>query len=225
MKTPLLVAKNIRKTFFTPSPISILRGIDLSLSEGESVAITGKSGEGKSTLLHILGTLEPPTDGELILCGQSIHSTSLPLLRNRFIGFVFQGFHLLEEMTVLDNVLMPAKIGRRATTPGSSAYERAKTLIEQVSLTPRTDFLVKHLSGGEKQRVALARALLNDPPLILADEPSGNLDRAHSQIIHQLLLELTCRQGKTLIVVTHDRELASLCHQQYSLKEGLLCTS
>lgn len=224
-RSPLLIAKNISKSFFTPFPLPILKQIDLTVLEGESIAITGKSGEGKSTLLHILGTLEKPCTGELILCGHSIHSTPLPLLRNQYIGFIFQGFHLLEEMTVLDNVLMPAKIGRSSTVSGSSPYKRAQNLIDRVGLTPRAHFLVKHLSGGEKQRVAIARALLNDPPLILADEPSGNLDHAHSQIIHQLLLELTCQQGKTLIVVTHDRELASLCHQQYSLKDGLLCIS
>jgi len=215
-------AQNLSKSFYSPSPVHILKNIDLIIKQGSSHAITGKSGEGKSTLLHILGTLEKPSSGELVICGQSIHSTSLPLLRNRHIGFIFQSYHLLEDDTVLNNILMPAKIARLPTHRNSAAYQRALYLLEQVGLSERAQFLAKLLSGGEKQRVATARALLNDPEIILADEPSGNLDRFHSQMIHELLIQLTQAEGKTLVVVTHDRELASLCDHQHILKNGLL---
>ena len=182
----------------------------------------GSSGEGKSTLLHILGTLEQPSSGQLEICGQPTDTSSLPSLRNRHIGFIFQSFNLLEEDTVLDNVLMPARIAREPTHSRSPAYRRALQLLEKVGLSSRIRFLAKLLSGGEKQRVAIARALLNNPDLILADEPSGNLDYGNSQAIHQLLLMLTKEEGKTLVIVTHDSELASLCDKTYQLKDGKL---
>ncbi len=221
----VISAKNLAKTFYSPEPVCVLKRIDLEVDKGASIAIMGKSGEGKSTLLHILGTLEKPCSGELAICGQSIRSGSLASLRNQHIGFIFQSFNLLDDYTVLENVLMPAKIARLPTTPQSPSYKRACSLLEQIGLAPRADFLAKLLSGGEKQRVAIARALLNNPELILADEPSGNLDHSHSQAIHELLLQLTKQEGKTLIVVTHDTELASLCDQKYHLKDGTLCVS
>ncbi len=217
-----LSAHNIHKTFESPEPITILKGINLTVPKGQAIAIMGKSGEGKSTLLHILGTLEKPTSGELTICGNSTQTTSLPALRNTHIGFVFQSCHLLEEDTLLENVLMPAKIARKPTHKGSQAYSRALELLEDVGLTSRAHFLSKVLSGGEKQRGALARALCNDPEIILADEPTGNLDQAHSTAIHTLLIELTKQRGKSLIVVTHDKELAALCDQVYILKSGML---
>jgi lipoprotein-releasing system ATP-binding protein len=166
--------------------------------------------------------LEKPSSGQLEICGKLVISSSLSILRNRHIGFVFQAFNLLEENTVLENVLMPAKIAREPTHLRSSAYLRALFLLEKVGLSSRAGFLAKLLSGGEKQRVAIARALLNNPDLILADEPSGNLDHTNSQAIHQLLLKLAKDEGKTLVIATHNPELASLCDKTYQLKDGKL---
>lgn len=222
MQDTVLKAKQITKRFLTPVSIEILKGIDLEIRRGESVAIVGKSGEGKSTLLHVLGTLEKPSSGTLEICGQNIAESPLFLLRNRHIGFVFQSYHLLDDHTVLDNVLMPAKIARQSIHRGSKAYRRALNLLEIVGLDSRTGFLTKLLSGGEKQRVAIARALCNDPDLILADEPSGNLDHAHSQEVHALLTNLARDFNKSLIVVTHDKELSSLCSKTLLLKDGNL---
>ena len=206
----------------SPTPVHVLKGASLEVLQGTSVAIMGKSGEGKSTLLHILGSLEKPTSGEITICGLKTHETSLPLLRNTHIGFVFQSYNLLDDYTLLDNVLLPAKIARLPTKKGSPAYKRALELLEQVGLGHRAHFLAKLLSGGEKQRAAIARALCNDPELILADEPSGNLDSIHSQAIHQLLISLCKEHHKTLIVVTHDQALSSLCDKIYLLKDGIL---
>ena len=218
----VLRARQITKRFLTPAPVEVLKGIDLEVDCGESIAIVGKSGEGKSTLLHILGTLEKPCSGTLEICGQNTADASLPYLRNQHIGFIFQSYHLLEDDTVLDNVLMPVKIARQSTHQGSTAYQRALSLLEMVGLESRAHFSAKLLSGGEKQRVAIARALCNDPELILADEPSGNLDHAHSQEVHSLLIDLARDFNKSLIVVTHDKEFSSLCNKTLLLKDGNL---
>jgi lipoprotein-releasing system ATP-binding protein len=218
----VLRARQITKQFLTPTSVEVLKGIDLEINQGESIAIVGKSGEGKSTLLHILGTLEKPSSGTLEICGQNTTETSLHLLRNQCIGFIFQGYNLLDNYTVLDNVLMPAKIARTPTHKGSMAYQRALNLLEAVGLESRSDFLAKLLSGGEKQRAAIARSLCNDPDLILADEPSGNLDYAHSQEVHFLLINLARNFNKSLIVVTHDKEFSSLCSKTLLLKDGNL---
>lgn len=196
-------------------PVTILHDISLEVEAGQTVAITGKSGEGKSTLLHILGTLEKPSSGELFICGKPLKN--LPQIRNRHIGFIFQSFNLLEEYTVLENVLMPGKIGRHKLD-----HIRALTLLEEVGLSHRADFPAKLLSGGEKQRAAIARALYNDPDLILADEPSGNLDHSHSVAIHEMLIGSAKKRNKALIIVTHDPELASLCDRTYLLMDGIL---
>ncbi len=221
--TPVLQAKNITKQFFQPAPVLLFNELNLELSPGSSTAIMGASGEGKSTLLQILGTLEPHCSGELWIQGQRVTPSHSPRLRNRSIGFVFQSYHLMEEYTVLDNVLMPAQIAGFATHAGSVPYKRAFELLERVHMQHRAKFLAKHLSGGEKQRVALARALCNDPMLILADEPSGNLDAENAQFVHQLLLDLVLKEGKTLLVVTHDPQLAHLCQRTLILKTGKLC--
>ncbi len=218
----MIRAKNIWKTYSSPTQVHVLKGACLEVLQGTSVAIMGKSGEGKSTLLHILGSLEKPTSGELTICGLSINETSLPLLRNTHIGFVFQSYNLLEDYTLLDNILFPAKIARLPTKKGSAAYKRGLELLDQVGLGQRAHFLAKFLSGGEKQRAAIARALCNDPELILADEPSGNLDSMHSKAIHHLLITLCKENHKTLIVATHDQELSSLCDKTYLLKDGIL---
>jgi lipoprotein-releasing system ATP-binding protein len=218
----ILAAKNISKSFKNPTEVTILKNITLEVKAGETVAIMGKSGEGKTTLLHILGTLEPPTQGSLEICGLPATAANWNHLRNQKIGFIFQAYNLLEDYTVLDNILMPAKIAHQDTRPDSPAHQRALELLEEVGLSHRADFPAKLLSGGEKQRAAIARAFLNDPALILADEPSGNLDHAHSTIIYNLLLGAAQKRGKALIVVTHDRELAALCQKTYSLMDGVL---
>lgn len=222
MKKLIVQAKNISKTFQTSQPLEILQNISLEVEEGSSVAITGKSGEGKSTLLQILGTLEKPTEGSLEICEQTVTGRSAPFLRNQYIGFIFQAFHLLEDYTVLENVLFPAKIARKDTSEGSESYKRALLLLEEVGLSARAHFLAKNLSGGEKQRVAIARAFCNDPLLILADEPSGNLDHANALLIQELLLRCVKRMGKTLIVVTHDHKFSSQCDRELLLENGKL---
>lgn len=219
---PLLEAKNISKAFYHPSAVHILKDVCLKVCAGDSIAIVGRSGEGKSTLLQILGTLEEPCQGVLSIAGEPVQAGNRSRLRNTKIGFVFQSFHLLEDYTALENVLMPARIAREPTGKGSTAEERALMLLDKVGLADRAYFHTKLLSGGEKQRVALARAMCNDPSLILADEPSGNLDSQTAQLIHDILLDFTQHQQKALILVTHDRELAQLCSQQYELRHGHL---
>ncbi len=217
-----LEAINICKVFESPRKISILEDISLSLAPGQSVAIIGPSGVGKTTLLHVLATLEMFSDGQLFLAGHNVLKENCAQLRNRHIGFVFQNFHLLEEYTVLDNILMPAYIGRKSIRPTSAIYEHARSLLQQVDLIDRKDFLSKQLSGGEKQRVAIARALCNNPDIIFADEPTGNLDDTNSAIIHTALLNCCKKMGKALVVVTHDLSLAKLCNRTYKLEGGKL---
>jgi lipoprotein-releasing system ATP-binding protein len=218
----IVKAKGITKRFYTPAHIEVLKRVDLEIERGESVAIVGKSGEGKSTLLHILGTLEKSCNGQLEICGQNTSHASLAKLRNAHIGFIFQSYNLLDDYTVLDNVLLPARIARRAVHPGSAAHSNALELLEIVGLKDRAEFPAKLLSGGEKQRAAIARALCNDPDLILADEPTGNLDHFHSQEIHSLLISLSEDFNKSLIVVTHDKDLSALCSRTLMLKDGNL---
>ena len=218
----ILKAKNLTKKFKSPIEVTVLDDISLEAAAGETIAIIGKSGEGKTTLLHLLGTLEAPTAGSVEICGEVATGQNSPYLRNTHIGFVFQAYHLLDECTVLDNVLMPARIGGIETRSGSPAYKRALTLLEDVGLLHRQNFLAKLLSGGEKQRTAIARALINNPSIILADEPSGNLDNAHSQAIYSLLFDEVQKRNKALIVVTHDLKLASGCKKTYALQDGKL---
>ena len=220
----ILKAKKIYKSFSHPTPLQILKGIDLEVEVGETVSIMGRSGEGKSTLLHILGTLEKPCKGELEIDGHDATAFNQSAIRNRSIGFVFQSFHLLEDCTALENVLMPARIARRATKPGSDSCQHAEYLLEAVGLKDRVHHNVKQLSGGEKQRVAIARALCNDPDLILADEPSGNLDRQNAELIYEILFSFVKDKKKSLITVTHDNTLADMCQTQYHLQNGLLTT-
>ncbi len=222
MTLPVLKASHLSKKYNFPCSVEVLRHISLEVYEKETVAIMGRSGEGKSTLLHILGTLESPCSGELEICGLKTTPSNIPLIRNSHIGFIFQDYNLLEDCTVLENVLMPAKIGRLDTRKDSPAYLRAMALLKEVGLIERALFPAKLLSGGEKQRATFARALLNDPDLILADEPSGNLDHSTSIAIHTLLINCAKKQNKTLIVVTHDKDLAKLCDRTYQLTEGTL---
>ena len=221
-KELILRAENLCKTYNGPMPVEVLSDISLDVPRGNALAIMGKSGEGKSTLLHILGTLEKPCNGQLEICGIRVGEDSLSSIRNKHIGFIFQSFHLLEDYSTIDNVLMPAKIARQDTRPGTSSYTRALELLAAVGLSQRAQFLTKLLSGGEKQRVAIARALCNDPALILADEPSGNLDHGNSLAIYDILISLVKKMSKTLIVVTHDLELAKRCDQILVLQDGIL---
>jgi lipoprotein-releasing system ATP-binding protein len=210
----ILRAKNIAKSYLkTP----VLAGISLSISQGQSMAIRGRSGEGKTTLLHILGTLEEPDSGEVEICGQKLTRSNAATLRNQQIGFVFQTYNLLEDFTLLENILMPARIARRFPEK-----KKGMELLERLGLVTQAHLPVKHLSGGERQRAAIARALCNQPNLILADEPSGNLDRENAQIIGQILISLVKEEKKSLILVTHDAELAALCDQQMLLQNGHL---
>lgn len=218
----LIDARKIVKRFYTPTEIKILDGVDLQIEKGDLVAITGRSGEGKSTLLHILGTIEDYCSGSLSIDGKEVSLSSKLELRRKAIGFIFQAFHLLEDFTVLENILFPAKILRERVDPKSENYARAHDLLKRVGLDSRASFLAKLLSGGEKQRCAIARALCNRPKILFADEPSGNLDGHTAEIIHELLLQLVKDEGMALVLVTHNTQLARLCKKQYVLSSGKL---
>jgi lipoprotein-releasing system ATP-binding protein len=218
----VLKAQNVHKSFYNPSKTHLLKGINLEVLKGETLAIMGRSGQGKSTLLHILGTLESPCEGTIEIVNQPLTSFNKSTIRNKHIAFIFQSFHLLDDYTALENVLMPANIARQNTAKGSAAYERAFHLLESVGLADRAHYHSKLLSGGEKQRVAIARAFCNDPDLIFADEPSGNLDKVTSRVIHDILLGFSKKQGKSIVFVTHDQELANLCDRSYVLRDGIL---
>ena len=218
----ILTAAGIRKVYRSGDhDLEVLRGIDLELREGETVAITGASGVGKSTLLHILGTLDRPTAGRLEITARDVLSLSdegLAQFRNRHIGFVFQFHNLLPEFTALENVMLPAWISRQS----EAADDRARRLLEQVGLGQRLHHRPGELSGGECQRVAVARALVMSPRLVLADEPSGNLDEDASQRLHDLLRELARTESQTFLVMTHDRELAASLDRAGQIDDGYL---
>lgn len=202
--------------------LSILRGVNLELSRGDALAITGPSGSGKSTLLYILGLLDQPTQGTVSLSGESplrLDSNAQAAFRNRQIGFVFQEHHLLPQCTVLENVLIPTIPGRE---PQAAVEQRARQLLERVGLSGRLTHRPAQLSGGERQRVAVCRALINQPTLLLADEPTGNLDRVTAETVGTLLLELNAEQQTILICVTHSAELAARFPRRMHLKDGVL---
>jgi len=220
---PLVRLVQVKKTFHhLGRPLDVLRGIDLELGRGELVAIVGPSGAGKSTLLHCIGTLDLPTSGRIYVDGQDVTTMSsarLSSLRNRMIGFVFQFHHLLPEFTALENVQMPGLIqglSRRETEP------RARKLLGDVGLEARATHRPGELSGGEQQRVALARALFLDPPILLADEPTGNLDSATSEAIHDLFLAINKERGTTIVVVTHNTVFAQRMPRILQMRDGLL---
>lgn len=206
----IIKATNIHKAF---GKTQVLKGVNFSLKLGESMAILGRSGEGKTTLLHILGNLEEADSGQVEIGGKLLTKSNAPMLRREEIGFIFQSYNLLEDFTALENVLMPARIARRVVS-----QEKGLELLDKVGLVPKANIRAKNLSGGERQRVAIARALCNDPSIILADEPTGNLDRSNSEQVGKLLFGLK----RSLILVTHDPELASLSDHQYVLKNGSL---
>jgi lipoprotein-releasing system ATP-binding protein len=200
--------------------LEVLKGIDLKIGEGEILAIVGPSGVGKSTLLHILGALDRPNKGEIILDSTSVFSMSdqeLSSFRNRMIGFVFQFHHLLPEFTALENVSIPGLIARNDP---KNVYRKAREILLEVGLGERLGHKPRELSGGEQQRVAFARSMINDPALILADEPSGNLDMANSQSLHELIWNMVREKGKTFVIVTHNKELALQADRIIELYDG-----
>jgi lipoprotein-releasing system ATP-binding protein len=221
---PFITAKNLTKSYYTSDQeLKVLKGIDLVLESGEFVAIIGPSGAGKSTLLHILGILDQPTEGELIFEGvntKDLADRETASLRNKKVGFIFQFYHLLPEFTVLENVLMPRFIGQNNfLNPGSDRTQAAE-ILSQIGLGERMGHWPNQLSGGEQQRVAIARALFNDPGVILADEPTGNLDYKTSMEIINILHKINKVDGKTLVMVTHDEEYARKADRIIKLKDG-----
>ncbi len=219
MTDPLVTVQNVTKTFeHEGRSLEVLKGIDLQIDSGEMVTIVGPSGAGKSTLLHLIGPLDLPTGGRILYRGRDVTrlgSSELAEFRNRSIGFVFQFHHLLPEFTALENVMMPGLI------QGSQRLEdRARQLLDEVGLTDRLTHRPGELSGGEQQRVALARALLMKPELVLADEPTGNLDSQTSDSVQSLIFDLNQRHGITFLIVTHSRDFAAMMPRQVSMKDG-----
>ncbi len=214
----IIKATGIRKNF---GDLSVLKGIDFQVEKSEVVSIMGASGAGKSTLLQILGTLSTPDSGRLEIDGTDVlhlGGKELSAFRNRRIGFVFQAHHLLPEFNALENVMIPAFIAQRSD---KDARQAAENLLEVMGLGDRMDHKPSELSGGEQQRVAIARALINDPAILFADEPSGNLDSKTKDEIHQLFFDLRNHYGQTIVIVTHDPELAGMCDRTLVMKDGL----
>ena len=213
----MLVAQGIHKSF---GSLKVLKGIDLSVKEKEIVSIVGSSGAGKSTLLHILGTLDKPDSGQVFYDNQAVSDfkdDDLSLFRNKSIGFVFQFHHLLPEFTALENICIPAFI---AGIPRKEAEDKARTLLDLMNLSDRLTHKPSALSGGEQQRVAVARSLINNPRIVLADEPSGNLDSTSAKELHQLFFKLREQIGQTFVIVTHNQELAAMADQTITMKDG-----
>jgi len=223
MNRELLIARDLKKTFFSATrKVEVLKGVDLTVRQGESVCILGVSGTGKSTLLHILGTLEVPTGGTVLYEGREVFGFSpdeKAAFRSKTIGFVFQFHYLLPEFTALENVMMPAMIARM---PASKARHRGKELLHRVGVEHRLNHKPGELSGGEQQRVAIARALMMSPALLLADEPTGNLDTETAGKVHELILSLNKTEALTLVVVSHNPELAGYMDSAYTLLDGRL---
>ena len=215
----MIIAENLSKSF---GNLQALKGVSLSISKGEVVSVVGASGAGKSTLLQILGTLSTPDTGSLIIDGQEVlhmNASKLSAFRNRRIGFVFQSHRRLPEFTALENVMMPSLIAGLSNKESAS---RAKALLSEVGLSDRMDHKPSELSGGEAQRVAIARALVNNPAVLFADEPSGNLDSATKQDIHRIFFEMREKHGQTIVIVTHDETLADMCDRKLVMSDGLI---
>lgn len=223
MNKPLIVCENLVKTYRDGNmETEVLRGVSFGLEQGELVAVVGSSGSGKSTLLHLLGGLDKPTDGRVLFQGQDVYAMSNSAqakLRNEHIGFVYQFHHLLADFTALENVAMPLLI---AGEKPSVASQRAQEMLTAVGLARRIHHRPSEVSGGERQRIAIARALVNQPSLVLADEPTGNLDQRTADGIFELLGELNARHGTAFLVVTHDLNLAARLSRQLEMRDGLL---
>ena len=223
MTEAILEARNVHKSFRQgPVTLEVLQGINIQVHTGERIAIVGSSGSGKTTLLQILGGLDQPTTGHVLIEGQDIHQQSEQergALRNRALGFVYQFHHLLPEFSALENVAMPLLVRRMKV---SEAKERARRLLDRVGLGQRLSHRPDQLSGGERQRAAVARALVTEPKIVLADEPTGNLDGTNAESVFALMLELNRELGTSLIVVTHDMRLASRMDRIYAIEKGVL---
>ena len=218
----MIQAKNIRKSF---GELEVLKGVDLTVTKGEIVSIVGPSGAGKTTLLQILGSLDKPNEGQIRINGidfSKLGEKELAAFRNKYIGFIFQFHQLLPEFTALENVMIPSLIGRNDK---KKSEQKAKELLEYLQLTDRMEHKPNELSGGEKQRVAVARALINEPSLILADEPSGSLDSKNKDELHKLLFDLRDKFGLTIVIVTHDKELAALSDRVIEMKDGKIISN
>ncbi len=219
----LLSATGLKKSYAIGSrTLDVLRGVDVEIARGGFVALRGASGTGKSTLLHLIGGLDTPNAGEIIFRGEKLSDFSeskLTHFRNRSVGFVFQAYHLLPELTALENVCLTARIAR---TAASDAEKRGRELLRRVGLSERTDHKPSELSGGEQQRVAIARALINEPELLLADEPTGNLDSKTGSEIIELLKSLRTEKNMTLIIATHDEKVAAHAERVIQLVDGLV---
>lgn len=222
--SPIITLRNLTKSYYlsTGEEIPVLRDIDLTIRQGEFVALMGESGSGKSTLLNVLGFLHPLSGGQYLLEGEDVSELrddeALSYIRNRKIGFIFQQFHLLPRLSILENVALP---GIYADQSSAERLSRARTLLQRLGLGEKTGSLPGELSGGQQQRVAIARSLLNDPGIILADEPTGNLDSATAREIMDLLMELH-KQGKTIIMVTHAEDLSKYADRIIRLKDGVV---
>jgi len=223
MKTPIIRVKDVHKSYGRgPNRFDALKGVTFDIIEGESIAIIGKSGSGKSTLMHVLALLDAPTSGSLELEGvetSTLHGKSLNQARNKTFGFVFQQFFLTANSSVLENVMLPMKI---AGVKRSERKQRALAALEQLEMADKAGNKAVNLSGGQKQRSVIARALVNNPRIIFADEPTGNLDTATGAVVEDILFNLNREHGITLIVVTHDEELAARCDRRLYIRDGLL---
>lgn len=221
MLNPVMELKGITKVYGEKIKTQVLFGVDLQFYEGSFNAIIGQSGSGKSTLMNILGTLDNPTDGEIFINGQNtkqMKPNEISFLRNQNIGFIFQFHYLLPEFTALENVLMPYKISKQKITP--EILDRANELLDFVGLKKVKNNLAKNMSGGQQQRVAIARSLINNPKIILADEPTGNLDSDSTEQVYTLLREINAKYKTTFIIITHDRKIAEKADRIIEIKDG-----
>jgi len=217
----ILRAEKVQKSY---NELQVLRGIDLSVQQGEVLSVVGESGAGKSTLLHILGTLDAADAGQIVIAGKSVgsmKSKDLAGFRNQQIGFIFQFHNLLPEFTALENVCLP---GLMSNSNDKAVFERGKQLLKKLGLTSRQDHKPSELSGGEQQRVAVARSLINNPSIVFADEPSGNLDSKTADELHRLFFDLRNELNQTFVIVTHNQSLAAMADRKIEIKDGVILT-